>query len=405
LGTAGRIQPHTHFESTDDVGQLPIESGADGRLTLPAARVFVPPFRFAEDASAPLYVLHEPRGLAAIDEVRRSEFGRPGDAVREIRLLPACRVNGTVTSVGLPDSGRSIAKTTALVFPPGRFDRRSITSGFNGPRFEFLLPPGEHAITVHAADSPFVIRHLRIEPGRREVNLHLDVPPGEVAQRLGRAAPELRDIKGWKNGAPVKLGDLRGKVVLLDFWGHWCGPCITAMPALMKLHDTFKDRGLVVVAVHDDSADSIEDVDRRLERVRTEVWGGRDLPFLVALDGGGPDPVPRLEHDPRRRHHRGLRHHQVPHHPRHRPRRHAPARDRRYVRRRGFRDRTAARAKLSGCPEEVRPRAGHARRTGAPKATAAHDLRGGRSRARLARSPAAPPTIIRLSRSLPARRI
>ena len=51
-------------------------------------------------------------------------------------------------------------------------------------------------------------------------------------------------------GKPVKLSSLRGKVVLLDFWATWCGPCRLEMPSIQKLHREFKTRGLVVLGIN-----------------------------------------------------------------------------------------------------------------------------------------------------------
>ena len=55
----------------------------------------------------------------------------------------------------------------------------------------------------------------------------------------------------------------------------------------MKLYDEFHDKGLVIVAVHDDSVGSIAEMDQKLQSIRARYWKGRDLPFVVALDGGG----------------------------------------------------------------------------------------------------------------------
>jgi peroxiredoxin len=57
------------------------------------------------------------------------------------------------------------------------------------------------------------------------------------------------------NGKKVTLSQLRGKVVILNFWSIWCGPCLAEMPSLNKLYLEFKERGLVVIAVAEDPAE------------------------------------------------------------------------------------------------------------------------------------------------------
>ncbi len=64
----------------------------------------------------------------------------------------------------------------------------------------------------------------------------------------GEVAPELV-VDKWIDQTPVKLSDLRGKVVLLDFWATWCGPCIAAFPNLKGWHEKYKDKGFVILGV------------------------------------------------------------------------------------------------------------------------------------------------------------
>jgi RNA polymerase sigma factor (sigma-70 family) len=228
-----------------------------------------------------LYVLQDRLGLAGFKEVSKDDLG----TMVTVTVEPACRVRGRLTSTGMAKLNRPIGWTNVYVH---RGDDRPLSCFSESGEYQFDLPPGIYKLSAYGTDLDTVGTHIVVKKGMRDLEVPpLDLPPTKLATLLGRPAPELQGITDWKNGEPIRLADLRGKVVVLDFWGYWCGPCLRAMPALMALHDQFADRGLVVIAVHDKSVKSIAELDERLAKVRQRQWFGRDLPFLVALDGDG----------------------------------------------------------------------------------------------------------------------
>lgn len=64
----------------------------------------------------------------------------------------------------------------------------------------------------------------------------------------GRLAPEIA-VADWIEQKPARLADLRGRVVLLDFWALWCTPCHAALPHISEWQEKYKERGLSVVAL------------------------------------------------------------------------------------------------------------------------------------------------------------
>lgn len=73
-------------------------------------------------------------------------------------------------------------------------------------------------------------------------------PAREVpAPKVGHPAPDftLNDL----DGNPLRLSDLRGKVVFINFWASWCPPCRAEMPEIEAVHQKYKDKGVVVIGV------------------------------------------------------------------------------------------------------------------------------------------------------------
>ncbi|HZU83424.1 MAG TPA: TlpA disulfide reductase family protein [Polyangiaceae bacterium] len=78
---------------------------------------------------------------------------------------------------------------------------------------------------------------------------------GESRELVGNPAPDFSVAKISGKGGTVSLKRLRGKVVVVDFWGTFCEPCKKSFPKLQELNAKYADNGLEIVAISEDEAD------------------------------------------------------------------------------------------------------------------------------------------------------
>jgi thiol-disulfide isomerase/thioredoxin len=284
LGLSAAWSDNTYRESGWEFGIEPMKSDSDGMAFFESSRESLD--------SLSLVARHADRNLVA-NENLDPLLGNDGFTVT---MHPACRVTGHVTCKQLSEQGKPLVGIVAAV---NLGDRLAAEYWSKEPDFHFLLPPGKYHLQLRSdiAQTHVIGREFEVPADTSELALDpLDLPLSELALLAGQPAPELRDVVAWKNSEPLRLADLRGKVVLLDFWGWWCGACVSNMPELFALHDKYHDQGLVIVGVHIDAdageepVDSVETLDRQLTTIRQDIWNGRDVPYPVALALNHPQP-------------------------------------------------------------------------------------------------------------------
>jgi thiol-disulfide isomerase/thioredoxin len=239
-----------------------------------------------------LYGLYNDK-LAGFAVVKGNDLGKEV----ELKLTPVCRVHGRIKSADLNNLGQKVEWTNVYVtyFYNGCIYNQSLSCSSRQGMFEFLLPNNEYQLYAYGTRLYEKEKDIKVRFWQKEKKIDFDLPADRLAYLIGKQAPELQQIKGWINSKPIKLADLRGKVVLLDFWGTWCGPCVQVIPELIDLHEKYQDKGLVIIGIHTDSMNSVEDLEKEINKLSKERWDDRKIPFAIALDGGGKCKIERTK--------------------------------------------------------------------------------------------------------------
>jgi len=209
------------------------------------------------------------------------------------KMVSLAEENGVNYPVALDADGASARNWNVNTWPTiFILDRNGIVRGA-GMRAEYiedavqtLLEQDQAGDTVAAANEPWVSPNAdqytpETAPAPQPTPAYWeeDNPGAEalIDRQLGYGTPPMIQSQTWVNAENLTLNHLRGKVVMLRFWGTWCPHCLRSMDQFNALHDKYYDQGLVIIGVTDER--------------NVSLMGGlanqHNVPYPMCADDGG----------------------------------------------------------------------------------------------------------------------
>ena len=224
----------------DEVMQ--VKSGADGRFLVPN---LFPGCEYTVWIKAP-----------GFGEVHLDPFTPLADEVIDLKSFSLPRADSFLGGLVKDDQGSIVPGATVGIMDMSVFP---VTTDSNGKFMFSGIPKGTHRMYAErgrmhtdfelTAGKGGQVVVLRSQPELGLPVVMEDTPEPAPKLKLGSVALDL-DTTTWQNSKPLKMAELRGKIVVLDFWGIWCKPCVAALSGVEKLAKRFGGK-VVVIGIHD----------------------------------------------------------------------------------------------------------------------------------------------------------
>lgn len=122
--------------------------------------------------------------------------------------------------------------------------------GWSKPGYGVRSAAGDMASMFHGQKDLWDDGELLLASRTLRADYEQELVRQKIRKKLPGAVPPEIEASEWLNTEPLAWADLRGKVVLLDFWATSCGPCVKSLPDVQQLADKYGEEGLVVIGIH-----------------------------------------------------------------------------------------------------------------------------------------------------------
>ena len=230
----------------------------------------------------------------------------------EIRLQPLIRVQATINSA---EPGHQPAQVIAVTEVPADPTRplamcRLVIAEARDSRLMMSLPPGRYLLDTYDGEFKTRLEHefilkgdkpavdlgvLTLLPAKSNINdkvkqSQADGAMGDYTKNYGKQLPEWHIIDASGVNKNIQLSDFKGKWLVVKFWALDCVPCLkNDLPRLVSFYDKHQDQRdqFEIVTIYVDcngEKQSIAEIQRALDPIVKNVWGGKPLPFPILLD-------------------------------------------------------------------------------------------------------------------------